>query len=492
MLFLVSMLLTAPVQAHEGHPQMVLQSWDKTLIAPQAGTRFAAIVEAVDEDPIHLEVLDGDTWKTTKEIFRIRNRALLQTDLSSPASQVDIRSKDQARITYMEWDLVVPVYEEKGPPRPPTPGVLPQELVDFGVVSRSDWGAQPTLCTATEDNWYRMAIHHTAGHQDTNGSIEEQVRWLQAYFIGTGEYCDIAYQFLVGSDGSIWEGRPYDYYSGATGGDQNDGNMAISFMGCYDSTACEVGPHQPTRTMLKKVHEFIYTVSQLEEITTDSDHIKGHDDWPGNNTACPGDYIEAQIPNWFVPPGPDWAATLTDSSFALSEEAPIVLKTGETLEGYFEFENTGRSTWTSNTTLAPLPMDEVSPVQADDWINGARVTTAEQNPATGGTSRFSFSIKGNAPGVYYQEFSLLEENTMWFNEDGGTDPAEIILRIVVDDEVVPADSGDSAAVDTSDFGREEIEDIGACACASSTPRSQGWIALIGLTGLVLTRRKQKS
>ena len=67
-----------------------------------------------------------------------------------------------------------------------------------------------------------MAIHHTAGSQTYGGTVEGSVRALQAYAFSTGEYCDIPYQFLVGYDGSLWEGRPYDYYSGATGGGNNE------------------------------------------------------------------------------------------------------------------------------------------------------------------------------------------------------------------------------------------------------------------------------
>ena len=72
-----------------------------------------------------------------------------------------------------------------------------------------------------------MAIHHTAGHQDTNGSIQAQVQMLQAYFQDSLGYCDIAYQWLVGKDGSIWEGRPYGYYSAATGGGQEKNQRGL-------------------------------------------------------------------------------------------------------------------------------------------------------------------------------------------------------------------------------------------------------------------------
>jgi N-acetylmuramoyl-L-alanine amidase len=486
MLFLASLLLASPSFADGGLPQHRLVDWDASLVSPEVGTRFAAIVEAVDEKPVQVEVFDGFTWREAVEVFRIRNRSLIQTDLYEAVNTVLIRSPDQDRILSMDWDLVVPLNEYRGPPQPPTPGVLPQEIKDLGVISRADWGARATTCVSTEDDWYRMAIHHTAGNLEQNGSVQEQVQWLQVFFQETRGYCDIAYQFLVGWDGSLWEGRPYDYYSAATGGGNNNGNAAISFMGCYDSVACidVAGPHTPAQYMLNKVHELVYTLSQIEDIPTDSDHIKGHNDWPGNNTACPGDRIEAHISDWFVPPGPEFSASLVDNSFPLSDEAPIVLKLGETVSGYLAFENTGRSSWDSNTLLAPLPKDEASPVYGEDWADPSRVTASDEHPAPGEDGTFSFSLTGREPGVYYQEFSLLQENETWFDGDGGVNPTEIVLRIVVsDEEEIPG-------TDTADFTRTPVSELGGCACTSTPNRGGVFSGLLALMGALLIRRRR--
>jgi len=345
-----------------------------------------------------------------------------------------------------------------------------------------------------EDDWYRMAIHHTAGNQDTGGSVKEQVQWLQVFFQESRGYCDIAYQFLVGRDGSIWEGRPYDYYSAATGGNQNNGNMAISFMGCYDSQVCGgssyPGPHVPSETMIDNVHDLIYTISQVEDIPTDSDHIKGHNDWPGNNTACPGDTIEERIPDWFVPPGPDYAASLVESGFPLADEAAIVLKIGETIEGYLEFENTGRSDWTAMTRVATLPRNEASPVYGDEWIEPHRAVAGDTNAAPGETARFSFSLKGREAGVYYQDFTLVQEGIKWFEDDGGVTPEEITLRIVVDDEEVVTDSGSLNDSSDPDYTRTPVSELGACACTSTPRRDALFPGLLALLGSILIRRRR--
>jgi hypothetical protein len=487
MLFLLALLASPTAFASGDLPQNTLQNWGAHLVDLEAGNRFAAIVETTDEEPIQIEVFDGFSWLQAKEVFRIRNRVLVQTDLRQAVTEVRLRSPDQDRILELEWELLFPINEPKGPPQPPTPGVLPQEIRDLGVVSRADWDARPTTCTTTEDDWYRMAIHHTATVQEKNGSVKEQIQWLQVYFQETRGYCDIAYQFLVAWDGTVWEGRPYDYYSAATGGGNNNGNAAISFVGCYDSTECDdlAGPHQPTSETLNSAHDLIYTLSQIEDIPTDSDHIKGHQDWPGNATACPGDRISARIPDWFSPPGPDYAARITDSSFAFSDEAPIVLKWGETVDGYFEFENTGRSTWNRDTWLAPVPKDESSPVFGEDWHSETRVTTSDENPTPGNTGRFSFSLKGHEPGVFYQSFSLLQENETWFDNDGGVEPEELILRVVVSEQRIETDSGDTT--DTADM---VDEDKGGCGCTSTPLGGKMGASFLALFGALILRRRR--
>jgi len=113
---------------------MVLQDWDGPLVTPQVGTRFAAIVEAVDEEPVLIEVFDGNSWREAKEVFRIRNRALVQTDLYEEVNSILMRSPDEDRITFMEWDLLIPTNEPQGPPRPPMAGVLPPEIEALGVI----------------------------------------------------------------------------------------------------------------------------------------------------------------------------------------------------------------------------------------------------------------------------------------------------------------------------------------------------------------------
>lgn len=310
------MLLVALAQAAlpvDVPPEHRLTDWGAAL-RTGGGERVAMIVEATDEGPLRVEVLDGARWKPLREVFQLEGTRVMVADLDARRTEIRLRSPDRDRIRSVDWDLFTPVRERRGPPRGERRASLPSELVAIGVVSRAGWGAADTTCTSTEDDWYRMAIHHTAGTQTYGGSVQGAVQVLQSYSMSGGEYCDIPYQFLVGYDGSLWEGRPYGYYSGATG-DNNDGNIAVCFLGCYHPSDCPNGAGDAvTEAMVDGGQLLVQTLAGLHAISSDSDAIRGHRDWPGNSTACPGDWLYDRLDDLREPLGPDWAATLVSSS----------------------------------------------------------------------------------------------------------------------------------------------------------------------------------
>ena len=282
------LLVAAALAGPDVPPTHALVAWDAPVIADRPGTRLGVVLDAADTRAIKLEVFDGHQWLPVRESFREVTTRVMFADLGRPTATLRFRSPDRSRIRSLDWDLFTPDPEPRtSSTAPPSPGVLPPELVAIGVVSRADWGARDTTCTTLEDDWYRMAIHHSAGSQTYGGTVEGEVRVLQAYAQDSGEYCDIPYQFLVGYDGSLWEGRPYGYYSGATGGGNNDGNAAVCFLGCYHPTDCPES-NEVTDAMMEEGHILVQTLVSLDGIPSDSDSIRGHRDWPGNSTACPG------------------------------------------------------------------------------------------------------------------------------------------------------------------------------------------------------------
>lgn len=485
------LLLPLAVASPDVPPSLHLQQWNQELRGTEPGTRVGMMVEVADEAPVRIEVWNGKSWLSAKEIFRTEHVAVMHADLGGMRETVRFRSPDRARIRGVDWDLLVPVREPRGI-APPAPGVLPADLAAIGVISRAQWGADATTCTSTEDNWYRMAIHHTAGSQTYGGTVQGAVQALQAYSLGTGEYCDIPYQFLVGYDGSLWEGRPYDYYSGATGGGNNDGNIAISFLGCYHPSGCATS-HAVTEEMMAGGQLLVQTLVAKHGIPSNSDSIRGHRDWPGNSTACPGQWLYDRLDELRAPLGPSYAGELVGINFL----APLELQVGEEISGTVELRNTGRQSWTPGQTfLGTTPRDVASGLAGSTWTSGTRAATVSSTVAPGETGIFAFSVRGNTVGPFDQGFGLVQEWVTWFADDGG--PADGAIRLT--GEVLapedPPDSPDSPSPDDSRSVDDSqavslgspvpLDELGACGCDGGA----GTFSLPGLLWLLARRRRQ--
>ena len=157
---------------------------------------------------------------------------LWNQDFDQDTRTIQFRTKQPSSMEYIEWDLVNPVnehdyrdtadedtglYNQYMPSYPPpTSTYLSSALLNIGVIPRTVWGSATTTCVDPENLWYRMAVHHTASGQTTNGSITSKIQGVQAWLMNTQGYCDVAYQYLVGYDGTLYEGRPINKYSGVT------------------------------------------------------------------------------------------------------------------------------------------------------------------------------------------------------------------------------------------------------------------------------------
>ena len=163
---------------------------------------------------------------------------------------------------------------------------LATDLADLGIVSRTKWGARATRCTAKNTLKTKMAVHYTVT-PSTNPAA--RVRAIQAYHQDSRGWCDIGYHFLIGVDGTIYEGRPLDML-GAHVSNNNAGNIGISLIGCFHSSGCgSMGPIVPPEAMIEAAGRLMGTLSRRHNIALNTDKVRGHRDFPGASTDCPGD-----------------------------------------------------------------------------------------------------------------------------------------------------------------------------------------------------------
>ncbi len=437
------------------------------------GTRAGVYLIKNDDRTVRIQTrgIDGrgnvGPWIESKTTWAAADQQINIAELGGHYPQAQLRISTLEAVGQLGWEIRIPIGESDSSSQPPPPNMpgLSQNLVDIGVISRSQWGARQTTCTSTEDDWYRMVVHHTAGAQSSGGSVQTAVQGLQAWSMDSGGFCDIPYQYLVGHDGSLWEGRPSNYYSGATYG-ENNGNIAVCFLGCYDSPNCD-NFHEPTNEMMAWGRVLANTLAEENDFTLNNGTFKGHRDT--NATACPGQELYDRLDEMESQNAPYQAQIVQ-----LSHTETIELERGESIAVWVEAQNTGQRDWdVDGTRLAPLPRDQYSAVSGSDWILPNRVTGPDDNTASGQQVKFSFSLNGNSVGEYELRFALLQEGLTWFSDipfGGGPGEDEIVFRLNVrepvddtgDDSIGDSETPDDDMEDFEGLKPKESEQPGAC------------------------------
>ncbi len=166
-----------------------------------------------------------------------------------------------------------------------------QTALTAPYLPRSAWGAKPPKCRTADPVKKRIAIHHTAGSNTTTLPPERILRSIQSFHQNTRKWCDIAYHILISKDGRAWEGRPYNVLGSHVGG-HNRGTLGISFMGTFKTVT-------PNQKMLCAGSKVIAWAVKKFGIPRNRTYIKGHREYPGQSTSCPGNKLLGKI-DWMI------------------------------------------------------------------------------------------------------------------------------------------------------------------------------------------------
>lgn len=208
------------------------------------------------------------------------------------------------------------------------PQAMASHITQPPLVTRAGWGANELLrCKADgtpKHSWsfYRtqkLIVHHTVT-ANADPDPAATVRAIYQYHVQSRGFIDIAYNFLVDANGTIYKGR----YSGPNGtcyqdtltgenangrgvtgahtGGWNSGTMGIAVLGNYE----EVPLSEATRAALVKHLAWESERHLLDPLATTTftspagggsrttPNISGHRDWSA--TACPGANLYAVLP----------------------------------------------------------------------------------------------------------------------------------------------------------------------------------------------------
>nr|UIW25016.1 peptidoglycan-recognition protein SC2 [Lasioderma serricorne] len=157
------------------------------------------------------------------------------------------------------------------------------ESIAINIISRSQWGAREPNEIINNYKYPApfVVIHHSVTPKCENTKkCKSRIKSIQDYHIDHNHWEDIGYNFLIGGDGQIYEGRGWRK-AGAHAPGYNSKSIGICLIGNFD-----VEPVPAIQTdALKELLEFALSSGEVK-----SDYsLIGHKQT--KRTACPGVYL---------------------------------------------------------------------------------------------------------------------------------------------------------------------------------------------------------
>jgi hypothetical protein len=170
------------------------------------------------------------------------------------------------------------------------------------IYSRAQWGASESLRRSAPSYGRIMLgiVHHTVSSNSySSSSVPAMIRGMYAYHVRSLGWSDIGYNFLIDRFGRTWEGR-YGGVSRAVVGAQtanfNSVSMGVSAIGQYDIGAVP----QVVTNAYKRLFAWKFSLAGIPAVGRvvvngkTLNRVSGHKD--ANQTACPGRYLYAKLP----------------------------------------------------------------------------------------------------------------------------------------------------------------------------------------------------
>ncbi|KAH8418233.1 hypothetical protein KR222_006312 [Zaprionus bogoriensis] len=165
---------------------------------------------------------------------------------------------------------------------------------ELEIVSVSDWGGRPAKVELTKLVLpvHHVIISHTAFEAcETKEECASRVRIVQNFHMDSYNWDHIGYNFLVGGDGRVYEGRGWNI-QGAHTLKYNVDSIGISFIGNFVKV-------RPTEEQLHACQLLIAEGVRLKKIATDY-RLYGHGQL--RTTESPGAMLYGIIQKW-----PNWS-----------------------------------------------------------------------------------------------------------------------------------------------------------------------------------------
>lgn len=155
---------------------------------------------------------------------------------------------------------------------------------------RSAWGARPAKTQKMKPHTIRtLTIHHDGSPGTSFGP--GRIAGYQAWHMDHHGWGDIAYHYIIGRDGTVYEGRD-PAFRGDTGTSYDTtGHLLVVLEGHLDH-------NKPTDAQIDSLTKVMAWAADTYGI--DPSWMLGHRHHPGAHTTCPGKHLVALIENGYL------------------------------------------------------------------------------------------------------------------------------------------------------------------------------------------------
>nr|AAY53765.1 peptidoglycan recognition protein S1 precursor [Azumapecten farreri] len=164
-----------------------------------------------------------------------------------------------------------------------------KECKNVMIISRDSWGARrPVKVLPLKTPVGDFFLHHTDTKNCTTAkNCISIVKSIQQYHMNDKNWWDIAYSFLVGEDGHVYEGRGWKTVGSHTRG-CNDKSLAASMIGNFNDVL-------PNAAALSSVKRLISCGVEIGRLSPNYS-LFGHRDV--RDTDCPGNALYKNMSSW--------------------------------------------------------------------------------------------------------------------------------------------------------------------------------------------------
>ena len=160
----------------------------------------------------------------------------------------------------------------------------------MNIISRDSWGAKPNKTKFSKLGEVKGLVVHWSAYPIAIGNQAEmdQCKKIQRLHQEDRGWNDVAYNFLVGDTGQIYEGRGFGNRSAAQGGNSR---QEINYNNKHYVAVCWLGGSEPTHKPSDKAIKSVkWLYSQVKG------ELKPHSSF--KQTSCPGDAWRQFIIEW--------------------------------------------------------------------------------------------------------------------------------------------------------------------------------------------------